>query len=148
MYWILILEEYNPELIYIQGSKNIAADTLSRLDIVDTPNPVKHNIKSVNEHYGSEDEEISHPTNNKTIMQMQQKDKVLIKIAQTNKDYSIQNFHGANKKYSLIFFKSQNCDPQIIRKKNCRVVSYCIMPPWRNTHRAKYFSTLLLEEFT
>ena len=28
----LILEEYNPELIYIQGSKNIAADALSRLN--------------------------------------------------------------------------------------------------------------------
>ena len=34
--WRLILEEYNPELLYIQGSKNIAADALSRLDIVDT----------------------------------------------------------------------------------------------------------------
>ena len=26
------------------GSKNIAADALSRLDIVDTPNPVKNNL--------------------------------------------------------------------------------------------------------
>ena len=26
--WRLILEEYNPELIYIQGSKNIVADAL------------------------------------------------------------------------------------------------------------------------
>ena len=40
MRWRLILEEYSPELIYIQGSKNIAADALRRLDIVDTPNPV------------------------------------------------------------------------------------------------------------
>ena len=35
-------------------------------------------------------------------MQHQQKEKDLIKIAQTNKGYSIQNFQGANKKYSLI----------------------------------------------
>ena len=28
MQWRLILEEYNPELIYIQGYKNIAADAL------------------------------------------------------------------------------------------------------------------------
>ena len=34
----LILEEYNPQLIHIQGSKNIAADTLSRLDIVEIDN--------------------------------------------------------------------------------------------------------------
>ena len=44
MRWRLILEEYSPELIYIQGSKNIAADALSRLDIVDTPNPVKNHF--------------------------------------------------------------------------------------------------------
>ena len=36
----LILEEYNLELIYIEGSKNIAADTLSRLDI-ETNDPFK-----------------------------------------------------------------------------------------------------------
>ena len=36
----LVLEEYSPDKIYIQGSKNITADTLSRLDIVYTPNPV------------------------------------------------------------------------------------------------------------
>ena len=35
-------------------------------------------------------------------MQYQQKDKELIKIAQNNKDYSIQNIYGADKKYSLI----------------------------------------------
>ena len=56
-------------------------DTSSRLDIVDTPNPVENNIKSVNEHYGLEDDNISHPTNYKTIMQYQQKDKERIKIA-------------------------------------------------------------------
>ena len=73
MRWRLILEEYSPKLIYIQGSKNIAVDTLSRLDIVDTPNPVKNNIKSINEHYGIEDEEILHPTNHQTIIKNQNK---------------------------------------------------------------------------
>ena len=46
MKWRFILEEYNPQLIYIQGSKNIAADALSRLDIVDNNNPIKHNMSS------------------------------------------------------------------------------------------------------
>ena len=67
-----------------------------------TPNPVKNNFKSTNKRYGLEDEDISHPTNYKSIMQNQQKDKDLITIVQTNKDYSIQNIHGFNKKYSLI----------------------------------------------
>ena len=30
MQWRLFLEEYNPKVIYIQGSKNIATDALSR----------------------------------------------------------------------------------------------------------------------
>ena len=49
MRWRLILEEYNPEIICIKGSKNVAADALSRLDIVDTNNPIKPNIPSLAE---------------------------------------------------------------------------------------------------
>ena len=45
---------------------------LCRQDTVDTPNPVKNNIKSIDEHYGLKDD--SFPTNFKTIMQNQQKD--------------------------------------------------------------------------
>ena len=50
MRWRLILEEYNPEIIYIQGSKNIVADALSRLDIVDTKNLIKPNMSLLAEH--------------------------------------------------------------------------------------------------
>ena len=63
--------QYSPELIYIQGSKYIVADALIRLDIQDTPNPVKTNMKSINEHYGLEDEDISHPIKYKIIMRYQ-----------------------------------------------------------------------------
>ena len=41
MRWRVILEEYNPELIYLEGSKNIVADACSRLDIVGIHNPFK-----------------------------------------------------------------------------------------------------------
>ena len=34
MRWRLVLEEYSPEFIHIQGSEIIAVDALSRLDIV------------------------------------------------------------------------------------------------------------------
>ena len=75
MRWRLILKEYGPELIYIQGSQNTAADALSRLYIIYNFNPVQNNIKSVNErYYGLDDEDISHPSNYKTIMQYQLKD--------------------------------------------------------------------------
>ena len=51
MRWRLFLEEYNPVLVYIQVSENIAADALSRLDIVYTNNPIKPNISSFAEHF-------------------------------------------------------------------------------------------------
>ena len=89
-------------MIYIQGLVNIAADTL-------THNPVKNNIKSIKERYGLDDEDIPHPTNYKTIMQNQQKDEELIKTAQNNKDYSIQNLYWADNIYSSL------C-------KNCKIV--------------------------
>ena len=56
MRWRLILEENNPKLIYIQGSRNIAAHALSRLDIVDTNNPIKSNMSSLAEHISLEKE--------------------------------------------------------------------------------------------
>ena len=112
MRWKVILEEYSSELRNIQDSQNIAADALSRLDIVDAPNPVKNHNKAVNEHYGLEDEHISHPANYKTIMQNQQKDKELTNIAQDNKDYSIQNVYGVDKKYSLFYRKYNTVIPK------------------------------------
>ena len=71
MRWRLILEEYNPELIYIQGSKNVAADALSGLDIVDTNNSSKPNMPSLAEHFSIEKEDNLHPVNYKTIMRYQ-----------------------------------------------------------------------------
>ena len=50
-------------MFYIKDSKITAADALSRLDIVDTSNPVQNNIKPVNKYYGLEDEDILYPTN-------------------------------------------------------------------------------------
>ena len=38
MRWRLILEDYILGLIYIQGSKNVVADAISKLDKVDTNN--------------------------------------------------------------------------------------------------------------
>ena len=81
MGWKLIPEEYNQELICIQGSKNITADALSILDIVDTNNSIKPNMSSLAEHFSIEKEDILYPVNYKTIMRYQQNDKLLIETA-------------------------------------------------------------------
>ena len=100
------METY-PWVIYLltdlhSRSKNFAAVVPSSLDEVETPNPVKNNFKSINDHYGLDNEDISHPSNYKSIIWNQQKIEELIKIAHNNKDDSIKNTHGADKKYSLI----------------------------------------------
>ena len=43
--WHLILEEYDPEIIYIKGSDNIAADAVSRIDY-----DASVNIRNINMH--------------------------------------------------------------------------------------------------
>ncbi len=35
--WILYVNEYGPELLYVKGSANVVADTFSRLSRNDTP---------------------------------------------------------------------------------------------------------------
>ena len=76
MRWRLILEEYGPELIYIQGKKNVVADALSRLDL-DTDEPkVQPTMQSLAEHFELDSKDLPrevHPTNYKTIMRYEQK---------------------------------------------------------------------------
>ena len=85
MRWRLILEEYNLELIYIQGSKNIASDMLSRLEIVDTSNPIKPNMSSFAEHFSLDKEDVPHPVNYKTSMRYQQTINLLLKLLNQTK---------------------------------------------------------------
>ena len=42
MRWRMVLEEYDPELVYIKGPENVVADALSRLDLLpDADSPTK-----------------------------------------------------------------------------------------------------------
>ena len=75
MRWRLNLEEHNPELVFMNGSKNIAADSLSRLD---TNNPIQPNISPLAEHLLLEKENVLHPLNYKTILQYKQHDIYII----------------------------------------------------------------------
>jgi len=117
MRWRLILEEYSPELVYIQGSKNVAADALSWLELATDAEPIKADAQSLAEHFALEEEDILHPTSYKTIIRYQQQDKNLIKIAKQNNDYSIKHFHGADKKYSLICRKHRIVIPKQLEKR-------------------------------
>ena len=78
MRWRLILEEYGPELIYIQGNKNIVADALSRLELEVDKEKISPDVQALSEHFALKKKDMpeeAHPTNYKTIMLNQQKDK-------------------------------------------------------------------------
>ena len=96
--WRLILEEYGPERIYIQGTKNTAIDGLSRLELVNEEEEIQHTMTSLAEHFALTKKDLTkeaYQTNFTTIMSYQQKNKNLIKIVKTNtKDYSIIFFTG------------------------------------------------------
>jgi len=51
MRWRLILEEFEPELIYIQGIKNFVADAISQLEIAEDMKPVKVKVHALAEHF-------------------------------------------------------------------------------------------------
>ena len=80
------MEKFSPELINIKDSKNIVVDALSRLDKI-----VNRNINNKNKavttleilikNFALNKEDVLHPTNFKTIMRFQVKDKSLIDIA-------------------------------------------------------------------
>ena len=85
MGWRLNLKEFSPELFYIKSSKNIVADTLSRLDKIDNlnspnsnNNKIKPTLECLSENFALNKEDVLHPTSFKTIMRFQQKDKFLI----------------------------------------------------------------------
>ena len=42
MRWRLLLEEYGPNIIYIEGKKNIVADFFSRYEKINTDDPVEY----------------------------------------------------------------------------------------------------------
>ena len=60
MRWRLILEEYNPEFIYMQGVKNITADTLS------STITIKPNMSSLVEYFSLAWGDDQHPVILKT----------------------------------------------------------------------------------
>ena len=79
MRWRLIVEEYSPVIKYLEGSKNIAADAMSRLPLTEETSP--HNTISVVE---LTDLEKDFPLNNITLEKFQQQDQTLLNILSTN----------------------------------------------------------------
>ena len=124
MRWWPILEEFSPELIYIEDFKNIVAVALSRLDKIfylnknnSNNNKIEPTFENLSENFGFNKRDVLHPTSLETIKRFQQKDKSLIEIAKEKpNDYSIKQFHGVGKMYPLIRRHEKIVIPKQIQK--------------------------------
>ena len=129
MRWRLFMEEYSPDLTYIEGTKNIVADALSRLDISDTPPDLsfeKESIEELNSKLyclAKEDvgEEV-YPLSYEKIGAAQSKDKQLLKKLKTkDSKYYLKNFVSAGKQWKLICYKDKIV---IAKKQQIQVVNW------------------------
>ena len=101
MRWRLLIEEFSPDLVYLQGEKNIVADALSRLDIDPDDSPDKPNDLYLAENFAVDDDDDEPPTSlpftYKSIMREQIKDSKLKKLIKSYPNrFKLKKFHGGD----------------------------------------------------
>jgi hypothetical protein len=104
MRWQLILEEYDPEIIYTNGSTNIVADALSRLNLnALDKNVIAQNFVMIREHkallYGMEKQK---EMGDVVASTFPFSDIKLLKLLQSHDEYPLKIFRGGGKRYGLI----------------------------------------------
>ena len=126
MRWRLLIKEFSPDLVYLEGEKNIIANALSRLKIQPNDSPDKPNDLFLEEYFAVDDDDkppSSLPFTYKRISREQSKDNKFKKL--------IKSYPNC---FKLKKFPVNS------------VVSYHIMPPWRNQdrndHQAAFVMTL------
>ena len=101
MRWRLYIEEYSPDLQYIQGDKNVVADTLSKLDM-GNPKPeealITKEMRSDWYCFTQEEKNFDfHPLSYQMLEKVQKDNKQHMKILKLGKSpYQYLSFHGGN----------------------------------------------------
>ena len=114
MRWRLLIEEFGPELIYIKGEHNIAADALSRLPFLASTKDLQ-----LFEYFNFDEEEFpadAFPVTYANIAKEQRKDALLVNLLTSNNGYTLQTFHGVGKQWQLVILQKQIVIPQSIQK--------------------------------
>ena len=121
MRWRLLIEEYNPELIYIPGETNIVADALSRLELMKTSDsiePDKVNRNEFADNFALNESDFpsstSYPASYKTLMRHQQKDASLLSLARTDDTYKFKDFASGGHTRKLICMNDKIVVPKIL----------------------------------
>ena len=111
----LILEEFDPELIYKKEENNVVTDALSRLE--KSPN---QEILKISELYGYNDKDLpdsAYPIRYHDIAKSQETDAKLQKKLVSHKDYTLDTFRGGDKDHRLICRNNKIFLPQALQKK-------------------------------
>jgi hypothetical protein len=104
MRWRLYIEEYSPDLQYIKGTHNVVADSLSCLEIEETPfEDTQETFLGLMECFAKKaDTDEFHPLNYQQLKSTQDKDKTIQKILKKPKTlYLLKDLHGGGKTTSL-----------------------------------------------
>ena len=99
----LILEEFGPDLVYVPGENNAAADALSRLETL--PSPPLSTLKMAELFAYKKQEDLpdeAFPLSYKLIMQEQLADQELLTTAEAKDGYVLTKFQGGGKQRTLI----------------------------------------------
>ena len=112
MRWRLFIEEYSPDLQFIQGENNIVADALSQMESLHEPMDEEHFTEELRSHlYCFAQEDLAseaYPRSYQAIGAAQAKDKQMTKTLQAkNSKYRLQSFQGGGKTRNLICYKQK-----------------------------------------
>jgi hypothetical protein len=119
MRWRLYIEEYSPDLQYSKDTQNVVADTLSCLEIEETPfEDTQETFLGLMECFAKKaDTDEFHPLNNQQLKNAQDKDKTIQKFLKMPKTlYLLKDFHGGGKTTSLVCFKEKIVIPGQLQK--------------------------------
>ena len=114
MRWRMVLEEYNPELIYLPGRLNIVTDALSRLDFDDGIEDAQ-----LNELLAFDESELpttSYPLHYGLLQQEQRKDK-LLQLQRQKTGFAVKQVRGGDKTYELIYHKDKILVPKTLQRR-------------------------------
>jgi len=131
MRWRLIIEEYGPTIEHISGSKNIIADTLSRLDMTSDTESL-----DMADCYGLDNDDLplnAFPVSYALLDREQKKDKTLLnRVRNSAQEYSLKKFHGGGNTVHLLCFKDRIVVPTSLRKRIIQWYHYLLCHPGIN----------------